>query len=412
MVAILKQSPEYDQVKVSVGKTAYDIFIGNVLGQLTDFVGNSKYRAVRVLTDQNVEKAGHLELVLDAIRQSGKKSSYGVLRAGEQFKHIKYFPEMIRAIDEPELDRKTLVVALGGGVIGDEVGFVAAAYLRGIDLVQMPTTPLSGADSSIGGKVGLDTDKGKNRVGAFKHPVAVFQHTPFFESFRNSPNRHYGYDSGWAETVKHAGIDDGLHPDIRDSVRFIDYLAQNAEGINSLDPNVIRGCMLRNALIKGHFVEVDEKESGKRVGLNFGHTFGHALETFMNGVLLKKYSDGSVVFPHGDAVGIGANFASRVSMARRSGLSAEEAIFQQRIYASLGIETAIPAEARDAFEEIFTLMAADKKSIGGIPQFVLQKRIGALQQTGDKQPDGAEAKGGYFLQPVDKETLREVFESI
>ncbi len=414
MVKIVTQSERYDRVDVTVGKAAYPIYIGEVLSQLTEFIGNSKYRAVRVLTDPNLVRAGHLETVLDALKQSGKKSSHGILRAGEQFKHIKYFPDMIAAVDEPELDRKTLIVALGGGVVGDEAGFVASSYLRGVDLLQMPTTPLSGADSSIGGKLGVDTDKGKNRVGAIVQPVAVFQHTPFFESLRNSPDRHYGYDSGWAETLKHAGISDGFHPDLKTSTRFIDYLAQNLGGIRDMDPQVIRHCMLRNVIIKGQVVEIDERESGMRVGLNFGHTLGHPLETYMNRLLLAAHPDGSIVFPHGDAVGIGVNFAAYVSQwqGQDRTLSVEEANLQEDLYRQLGIATKLPEEARSdrAFETIYKIMAGDKKAIGGVPQFVLQERIGKLEQTGDKQPDGAEAKGGYFLQPVKKEVLKECWD--
>lgn len=414
MVSIVRQSEDFDQVNVKVGNASYDIYIGTVLDQLTNFVGNSKYRAVRILTDQNVAEAGHLETTLDALRPTGKKISQGLLRAGEQFKHIKYFPEMFDQVDDPKLDRKTLFVALGGVVIGDEVGYLASAYLRGVDLVQMPTTPLSGADSSIGGKVGLDTSQGKNRVGATKQPVAVFQHIPFFKSFRNSPNRHYGYDSGWAETIKHAGISDGFHKDLKNERNFFESLVEDVTWIKNIYSPAIKRAMLRNALIKGHVVEVDEKETGLRVCLNFGHTFGHAFETYMNGKLLERHPDGSVVFPHGDAVGIGVNFASRISLLKSTGLSEEEVSDQKKLYYHLGVETRLPEEARteEAFEEIFRNMAADKKSINGVPQFVLQKRIGTLQQTGDKQPDGSEAKGGYFLQPVEKQVLREAFEMI
>lgn len=414
MVRIVEQTENLDRVNVSVGKSSYDIYIGDVLGKLTDFVGASKYRAVRVLTDENVMAAGHLETTLGALRASGKKVSHGVLRAGEQFKHIRYYPEMMGKVDDPALDRKTLIIALGGGALGDEVGFVGATYLRGVDVAQMPTTPLSGADSSIGGKVGVDTDVGKNRVGAIIQPVAVFQHIPFFESFRNSPNRHYGYDSGWAETAKHAGISDALHPDLNSREVFFNLLERTADKIVEFDYETIRGAMLRNALVKGTVVEIDEKETGSRVGLNFGHTLGHPLETYMNRIFLARDSSGATVYPHGDAVGIGAHFVGRLSILQRTGLTTEEVERQRILYERLGVETRLPQEARseEAFEEIFRIMAGDKKAISGVPQFVLQKRIGELQQTGDKQPDGSEAKGGYFLQPVSKEVLREAFEMI
>ena len=412
MVEILAQTEKYDAVEVAVGKAVYPIYIGDVLEKLTEFVGNSKYSSVMVLTDSNLVKAGHLKTVLDALKKSGKKNSHGILRAGEQFKHKKYYSDMIDAVDEVELDRKTLLVALGGGVIGDEVGFVAATYLRGVDLLQMPTTPLSGADSSIGGKVGLDTDKGKNRIGDTKQPIAVFQHTPFYQSLKDPPIKHYGYDSGWAETVKHAGIDDGLHPQLGTQEKFIDYLEKNLEGLISFDEKVIRHCMLRNAIIKGNIVEIDEKESGMRVGLNFGHTFGHAFETFMNRILLERDPSGATVYPHGDAVGVGVHYAAWLSLLKGAGLTKSQLNRQLDIYQRLEIKTKLPKEAQDTFEEIYSFMSADKKAISGMPQFVLQERLGQLQKTGDAQPDGSEAKGGYYLQPIEREVLKKAFEMI
>ena len=227
MVKIIEHSDNHDIVEVTLKGTSYNIYIGNVLQHLSEFVAKSKHRAVKVITDEHVRDVGHLDTILDALKGTGKPLFSGVLRAGEQYKHVKYAADMCRVIDEKGFDRKGLVIALGGGVIGDEVGWMAADYLRGVDLVQVPTTPLAAADSSIGGKVAIDTYEGKNRWGAFKQPLGVFQIPVFFRTLDNPEVRHYGYDSGWSESLKHSGINDGFHPEIETSERYIDFLERN-----------------------------------------------------------------------------------------------------------------------------------------------------------------------------------------
>ncbi|MBP7708190.1 3-dehydroquinate synthase [Candidatus Pacearchaeota archaeon] len=412
MVNILLQSKKYSQTKVIGKNFSYDLYIGEVLSELENFIKNSNYRAIRILTDPNLVEAGHLKTLLNLLKNSGKKVSYGIIKAGEQFKHIKYFSEMIAAVDEPELDRKTLLIALGGGVIGDEVGYIASSYLRGVDLLQMPTTPLSAADSSIGMKVGIDTDKGKNRVGAFKAPVAVFIETSFFDSFKNSPNKHYGYDSSWAETIKHSCSYDALHKQLNSKEKFVDLVERSISGIKEFEKKTINPLMLRNIIAKGEVVETDPEESGARVGLNLGHTFGHAFETFMNRILIKKDPSGATVYPHGDAVGVGCHFAAWLAVLKKTGLTEADLKRQLKLYENLGIETRIPEEAKNSFEEIYKIMAADKKAVSGKPLFVLQERLGKLKKISERQPDGSEALGGYYLQPIEKEFLLKAFEKI
>ena len=239
-----------------------------------------------------------------------------------------------------------------------------------------------------------------------------FQIPVFFRTLDNPEVRHYGYDSGWSESLKHSGINDGFHPEIETSERYIDFLERNLQGIVNMDEEVIRHCMLRNAIIKGSIVEIDEKEQGCRVGLNFGHTFGHALETYMNNLYLQRDPSGATVFPHGDAVGIGAHFACWVSIMMGTGLEMDDLSRQVNLYNSLGIMTKVPREAATAFESVYDIMGADKKAINGVPQFVLQEDIGKLKQTRENQPNGDPAPGGYFLQPVEKDVLKEAFDCV
>ncbi|HUX87532.1 MAG TPA: 3-dehydroquinate synthase [Chloroflexota bacterium] len=307
-------------------------------------------RAFLISDDQVYPLYG--EKALAALRVAGFVADHYLMPAGEASKSLGATQAIYDWLIERRAERIDAVVALGGGVVGDVAGFVAATFLRGMPLVQVPTTVLAQIDSSIGGKVGVNHPKGKNLIGAFNPARLILSDT---DSLRSLPRREIA--AGWAEAIKCAMILDA---------ELLDVLEANAAGLCDLSSPLVPAVVERCAQHKVRVVTEDERESGLRMILNYGHTIGHALEAVLNyeGLL------------HGEAVSIGMVGAARLSV-ERGGLQQREADRQNALLARFGLPTRLPdSTPRPSIESILEAMTRDKKSRGADLRWILLEQIG------------------------------------
>jgi 3-dehydroquinate synthase len=286
--------------------------------------------------------------VCASLEQSGCTVALIEIPDGEEFKNAETLSGIYDALIEAGLDRKSFIVALGGGVVGDVAGFAAATYLRGIPLVQVPTTLLSQVDSSVGGKTGIDHPRGKNLIGAFYQPRLVLIDVATLSTL---PEREFR--AGLAEVVKYGAALDR---------EFFETLEQQADSILAHDQDCLIAVIRRCCEIKAQIVEQDEKESGLRAVLNYGHTFGHAFETIA----------GYRQLVHGEGVAIGMALAAQVSSVLKHCTAAEK----DRIVALVnrfGLSTEPPATDR---EKLTAAIVMDKKSRNGTVSFICNQGIG------------------------------------
>jgi 3-dehydroquinate synthase len=269
--------------------------------------------------------------------------------AGEASKSLRQANRLFEKLPSLHLDRQSFVIALGGGVVGDLAGFVAAAYLRGLALVQIPTSLLAQVDSSVGGKTGVNLPQGKNLVGAFYQPRLVLADT---ETLRTLPERELR--AGFAEVIKDGAIQDAA---------FFEWLEANHRQVLSLDNGAVAHAVRRCCEIKSAIVSQDERESGIRAFLNFGHTIGHAMEA------LGEY----VGLLHGEAISMGMVCAAYLST-KRAKLPAKEAARLRRLLEACGL----PVRMGDNYElpDLMEAMRLDKKTRAGKLHFVLLRRLG------------------------------------
>lgn len=350
-----------DTVRVELGARAYDIHVGPGLidraGELMLPVMSQK-RAF-IVTDDNVAPLylARLEAALDS---AGIARGHAVLPAGE---HTKSFPELealTGAMLDARCERHTMIVALGGGVIGDLAGFAASILLRGLDFVQVPTTLLSQVDSSVGGKTGINTRHGKNLVGSFHQPRLVLAD---IAALRSLPRRELA--AGYAEILKYGLIDD---PD------FFAWLEENGPNVLGGNEAAVRHAVVTSCRAKARVVGADEREAGIRALLNLGHTFGHALEAETG------YGDALL---HGEAVAIGMVMA--VDLSVRLGLCPMQHLERLRRHlAALGLPTS-PCAIRPDFDpaRLIRHMGGDKKVRDGRITFVLARGIGGAFLSSD-----------------------------
>jgi 3-dehydroquinate synthase len=345
------------KVKVRLGN-GYEIIVGSGLlaaaGQQLKEIGFSD-RLV-IITDSVVRG-----LYGDALRQrladEGFEAAVIEVPEGEEQKSLETAGRLYDELSGLHVERLTPVLALGGGVIGDLAGFVAATYLRGLPLVQIPTTLLAQADSSIGGKVAVDQGQIKNKIGAFYQPVLTVSDIDVLKTL--SPR---ALSTGLAEVIKHAVIRDG---------KFFTYLEENLDGIRSFDDRVLERVISRSAEIKVEVVEQDERDLGLRNVLNYGHTVGHAIET-VSGFRLW----------HGEAVALGMLVAGRMSV-RLGFLAVDELARLEGLIARAGLPVEVPElEA----ERVIQAMQHDKKISGGKIKFVLLRSIGDVFVTDKVDP--------------------------
>lgn len=277
-----------------------------------------------------------------------KNSLKFVLKDGESQKNFKNYQRILNFALKNRLERKDAIAAIGGGVVGDIAGFVAATYLRGIDFIQIPTTLLACVDSSLGGKVAVNTDYGKNMAGAFYQPKAVFCNLNFLKTLDERQ-----FKTGLAEILKYAYICGNCG----DDWNFFDYLEQNSEKILAKDDEVLAEIIRKSLEFKAYVVAQDEKEQGLRKILNFGHTFAHAVEKMTN---YKKYT-------HGEAVAIGMKFA--IELAFQKDLISEE--YKAEALNLLKKYSLVKKIPKFNYKKIIDLMKSDKKVEDGKIKFIL-----------------------------------------
>lgn len=341
-------------IDVSLGSRSYQIKIGTgLLGRLgSECAALGLGRRCVIISDRNVAPRFGAA-ARQALRQAGFECELLTVPAGETAKGLKTVGACYDRLAALRLERKSFVLALGGGVVGDLAGFVAATYLRGIEFVQAPTTLLAQVDSSVGGKVGVNLKAGKNLVGAFYQPRLVLCD---LETLDSLPEREFR--AGLAEVIKY-GI-------IRDAGLFR-RLERDLPALLRREPATLGAVVARCCQIKAEVVAQDERESGLRAILNFGHTVGHALEAISH---YGKYL-------HGEAIAIGQAAAARLS-ARQLGLPESQAARIQALLKRAGLPTEVPLTSRQR-EKLLCAMKLDKKVSGGEIQFVLARKLGQAQ---------------------------------
>ncbi|MED1914372.1 3-dehydroquinate synthase [Brevibacillus sp. NPDC058079] len=343
-----------EKLTVELGERSYEIVIGDGLlhdaAALLVEAGIASTSKLMIVTDENVA-VHYLEPLLDVLRQHGYQAHSAVIAAGEQSKSLAVYERLMTEAIDAGLDRKSAVLALGGGVVGDLAGFVAATYMRGVDFVQMPTTLLA-HDSSVGGKVAINHPLGKNLIGAFHQPKVVIYDTKALHSL---PKREVA--AGFAEVVKHGLIADAA---------FVDWLEDNADKLWQLDSELLGKAIEKGCAVKAAIVSQDETEQGQRALLNLGHTFGHAFEA------LSAYS----TLNHGEAISIGMCLAAKV--AERIGF-AETDVYNRtkRMLELFHLPTAWPGNLSP--EAVLEAMKRDKKTVGGKLALVLPRAIGQVE---------------------------------
>lgn len=326
------------------GHPCYDILYSHDLNHLTEALqqlGLLEHK-ILIVTDSNVGP-----LYADQVAAACGGAPVYMLPAGEENKNLQQIQNIYRYLIENRYDRKSCLIALGGGVVGDMTGFAAATYLRGIRFVQIPTTLLAQADSSIGGKTGVDFEGYKNMVGAFHMPRLVFADTDFLQTLDGRQ-----FSSGFAEIMKH-----GL---IRDEAYYV-WLIEHMEQIMDRDPETLTQMLYRSNEIKKEIVEEDPYENGSRTLLNFGHTIGHAIEKYEN-----------FTFTHGECVALGCIAAAFISY-KRGLLSWEEYYEIRDMFVPFGLPISL---AQIDAQRVLSLTKSDKKAADGRIRFVLLKGIG------------------------------------
>jgi 3-dehydroquinate synthase len=341
-------------VDVSLGSRSYPIFIGEkILSGLGGHCARLRLgERCAVISDKNVAPL-YGKAALASLRKAGFDPVLITVPAGESSKSLKMTQFCCDQLAGHRLERKSFIVALGGGVIGDLAGFVASAYLRGIAFVQAPTTLLAQVDSSVGGKVGVNLEAGKNLVGAFYQPRFVLCD---LAALRTLPLREFR--AGLAEVIKYGIISDAA---------LFARLERDLPLLLNLDGGVLAGVVARCCELKAEVVRLDETETGPRAILNFGHTIGHAIEAI----------SGYGKYLHGEAIAIGQVAAAKLSV-RAAGLPAAEAARIETLLARAGLPVSIklsPAQQT----RLLAAMLLDKKVSGGEIRFVLARRIGQVE---------------------------------
>ncbi len=358
------------QVKVPASEAgSYKVRIGtgileSVWSQIQkDFSGKQLF----IISDTNVAAAGHLETL-----QAGNDAACFVIEpAGEVSKNIDTVVKIVEAMEKAYLGRDSVVVALGGGTVGDIGAFAASIFKRGVPVVQIPTTTVAQADSAIGGKAGVDSSVSKNAFGTFHQPGVVYIDV---ETLKSLDERQYR--SGLVESVKHALIADK---------EYFDYIEENIDALLARDSEVLIKIAEKNCRIKVAVVEEDPKEKNKRRILNYGHTIGHAVESVSGFELL-----------HGEAVAIGIMAAGLIEI--QTGMSDGSRLERiAAIFKKLSVPVKVPKEMEK--EKLLETMKRDKKAVKGRPRFVLLETIGSVH-----------CQDGQYAVEVGTEVIEKVLE--
>ena len=332
---------------VELGDRRYPIFIGSDLNPQSLLEPYIKGKQVMVVTNTTVAPL-YLEHYVTAIEALGKTVATCILPDGEKYKNIEHLNLIFDALLEAGFNRDATVLALGGGVIGDMAGFASACFQRGIYFIQVPTTLLSQVDSSVGGKTGINHPLGKNMIGAFQQPQVVLADMAQLSTL---PDRELS--AGLAEVIKYALLGD---------LDFLLWLEENMDGLVGRDSALLAEAVYRSCAHKARIVANDEKEQGERALLNLGHTFGHAIESYL----------GYGVWLHGEAVATGMVMAADLSQ-RMGWISAEDLQRTKKIIQRAHLPVKCPAIPLDEF---LAYMAHDKKVLNGQLRLVLMKSLG------------------------------------
>ena len=344
------------RLEVDLGDRSYPILIGtDLLGATEIFEQHIHGRSALIVSNSTVAPL-YIEPLQQVLDSAGIRRDEIILEDGEQFKTMASVESIIDLLLSRRHDRRTTLIALGGGVIGDIAGFAASIYQRGVNFIQIPTTLLSQVDSSVGGKTGVNHPLGKNMIGAFFQPQCVIAD---IDTLKTLPARELS--AGLAEVIKYGLICDA---------DFFDWLESNMSGLLKLDRELLAQAVMVSCQDKARVVEQDEREAGLRAILNLGHSFGHAIET------LKGYGN----WLHGEAVAAGMVMAIDLSI--REGWIGEDV--RQRTVALLQ-QAGLPVTPPDdiTIEQYLETMSIDKKAVDGKIYLVLLKAIGDALVTAD-----------------------------
>lgn len=329
-------------------KPCYNIVIENDFSKLAEHVTKLEIsgRKLAVITDSNVGPL-YADKVAQCLKETGNNIFVYTFEAGEKNKNLNTVQDVYEFLIKNKFDRKDMLVALGGGVVGDLTGFAAATYLRGIDFIQVPTSLLAQVDSSIGGKTGVDFRAYKNMVGAFHQPRLVYMNTSTLSSLNTRL-----FNSGFGEILKHGLIKDAS---------YFQWLKDNIEKIAALDSGYLEEMIYRSCKIKRKVVENDPTEKGERAQLNFGHTLGHAIEKQMN---FELY--------HGECVVLGMIAALNICVERGT-ITKEE---YDDIYNTFKAYNFPMTVDKTTIDEVIAASKNDKKMDGNKVKFILLKKVG------------------------------------
>ncbi|MEC7137899.1 MAG: 3-dehydroquinate synthase [Pseudomonadota bacterium] len=350
------------QLVVEIPHRQYPIFVAE--GLLADtqklrelLLARIQGRQVAIITNKVVAPL-YLDALLEAL--DGLQVDVMQMDDGEAEKNLQVYQQTMDFLLAARHNRSTCLIALGGGVVGDLCGFVAATFQRGVDFVQIPTTLLAQVDSSVGGKTAVNHPQGKNMIGAFHQPLAVLADTATLGTL---PSREYA--AGLAEVVKYGVIEDAA---------FFEFLEQHSDDLLAKDGAVLSQVILRCCAIKAEVVRADERESGRRAILNYGHTFGHGIEK------LCGYGQ----WLHGEAVAIGMVMAARLSVAV-AGLDESVVMRLTALLRRLGLPTALDQASRKVatIEAMMDVMGLDKKVVDGRLRFIVASQLGQVQVRDD-----------------------------
>lgn len=338
-------------VSVDLGTKSYNIYIGyDINSIIIDFFQKQSYsQKALIITDSNIAPL-YAKKIQQNLSVAGYDAQIAIIPAGEQSKSLVQAEKLYTEAIKHGLDRKSPIIALGGGVVGDLAGFIAATFMRGVPFIQIPTSLLAQVDSSVGGKVAVNHELGKNLIGAFYQPQAVFMD---LEMMQTLPQREIS--TGLGEVIKYGFISDQ---------QFYTYILENQQAILSLQPEQLIHIIARSCEIKASVVAQDERESGLRAILNFGHTLAHAIEKETN----------YAYYNHGEAVAIGMVGAAKIS--EKMGLISPTIVNDM---CQLLTKMNLPTKAENCTtNKIFADIFHDKKTINGKVNWILLNAIGKV----------------------------------
>lgn len=330
------------------GEPIYNIVYSDTFDALSELILNLGYskRKICIVSETNVASL-YMDAILFSVKDCCSRAVQYIFPEGEQSKNLNTVKGLYERLILEQFDRNDLLIALGGGVVGDLTGFTAATYLRGIDFIQIPTSLLSQVDSSIGGKTGVDFDSYKNMVGAFHMPKLVYMNLTVLKTLDKRQ-----FCSGMGEILKHGLIK---------SSDYFNWLRENNTEISNMNMNILADMVQQSCIIKKNVVENDPREKGERALLNFGHTLGHAIEKYMNFQYL-----------HGECVFIGMLLATIISY-NKGNISLKD---KKLIFNTISTYNVPVLPKNTNIEEVLAYTKNDKKAVGDKVKFILLKNIG------------------------------------